>query len=93
LYIDPEHEILRLFADLLKGLKGQTAQDFLRELLIVSQVEIVTDKKDLEATTFSGLYAFVDMAPGSKCPRCWQWEETTHADGLCKRCASIITKL
>ena len=91
-YIDPEHETLRLFDDLLKSLKDQTAQDFLREFLIVSQVEIVTDKNDLEATTLSGLYARVDTARGVKCPRCWQWEETIHADGLCKRCAAIVDK-
>ena len=74
LYIDPEHETLRLFNDLLKSFKGQTAEDFLREFLIVSQVAIVADKKDLEATTLSGLYAHVGTADGVKCPRCWQWD-------------------
>ena len=92
LYIDPEHETVQLFDDLLKNLKGQAPQDFLREFLIVSQIEIVSDKKGLEATTLSGLYASVDTARGVKCPRCWQWEETKHADGLCKRCAAIVGK-
>ena len=92
LYIDPEHETVQLFDDLFKNLKGQAPQDFLREFLIVSQVEIVSDKKGLEATTLSGLYASVDTARGVKCPRCWQWEETKHADGLCKRCAAIVGK-
>ena len=92
LYIDPEHETLRLFDDLLKNLKGQTAEDFLREFLIVSQVEIVADKKDLEATTLSGLYARAETARGTKCPRCWQWEETKNAHGLCNRCAEIVEK-
>ena len=41
IYIDPEHETLRLFDDLLKNLKGQSAEDFLREFLIVSQVEML----------------------------------------------------
>ena len=92
LYIDHENETLRFFDDLLKELKGQTPQDFLCEFFIVSQVEIVTDKKDLEATTLSGLYASVDTACGIKCPRCWQWDETKHKDGLCKRCAAIVDK-
>lgn len=29
-------------------------------------------------------------AKGTKCPRCWKYEETTHPDGLCHRCAEII---
>ncbi len=90
LYIDPEHETLRFFSELINNLNGSTPEDFLREFLIVSQVQIVTDKKDLEATTMSGLYALVETARGTKCPRCWQWEETKHKDGLCSRCASIV---
>jgi Isoleucyl-tRNA synthetase len=92
LFIDQENETLQLFDDLLKSLNDQSPQDFLREFLIVSQVEIVTDKKDLEATTFSGLYASVGTARGAKCPRCWQWEETKHPDGLCSRCEAIVAK-
>lgn len=31
-------------------------------------------------------------AKGTKCPRCWKYEETSHADGLCRRCACVIEK-
>lgn len=90
LYIDPEHETLRLLDDLFNNLNDQTPHDFLREFLIVSQVELVQDKKGLESTTLSGLYTLVSTAHGVKCPRCWQWEETKHKDGLCSRCAAIV---
>ncbi len=29
-------------------------------------------------------------AKGTKCPRCWKYEETDHPDGLCHRCAHVI---
>jgi isoleucyl-tRNA synthetase len=92
LYVDPEHETLRLLLDLFNNLQGQSPQDFLREFLIVSQVELVADKNNLEATTLSGLYASVTTARGVKCPRCWQWEETKHLHGLCARCAAIVDR-
>jgi isoleucyl-tRNA synthetase len=92
LFIDPEHETLRLLLDLLNNLHDQTPQDFLREFLIVSQVELATEKDGLEATILSGLYASVTTARGVKCPRCWQWEETKHPQGLCTRCAAIVDK-
>jgi isoleucyl-tRNA synthetase len=92
LYIDPEHETLRLLLDLLNNLHDQTPQDFLREFLIVSQVELVTEKNGLDATTLSGLYASITTARGVKCPRCWQWEDTKNPHGLCARCAAIVDK-
>ncbi len=92
LYMDPDNETLGLFNDLLKALNSQTAQDFLKELLIVSQVDIIQDKKDLESTVLAGLYALVETARGVKCPRCWQWEESDEPHGLCKRCSIIVSK-
>lgn len=92
LYIDPEHETSRHLLDLLNNLNDQKPEDFLREFLIVSQVELVSDKKNLEATTLSGLYAVITTARGIKCPRCWQWEESKHPQGLCTRCATIVGK-
>jgi isoleucyl-tRNA synthetase len=91
IYIDPENETLALFVDLLKGLHNQTAQEFLKELLIVSKIEIADDKKGLEATTLTGLYALVTTADGVKCPRCWQWEKSDDPHGLCSRCSRIVS--
>ncbi|MBQ6435609.1 MAG: hypothetical protein IJJ09_06375 [Synergistaceae bacterium] len=27
---------------------------------------------------------------GSKCPRCWKYEEHPNEHGLCKRCAKVL---
>ena len=29
-------------------------------------------------------------AKGTKCPRCWRYEESHHHDGLCSRCAHVV---
>jgi isoleucyl-tRNA synthetase len=31
------------------------------------------------------------FAPGSKCPRCWKYSETPGEDGLCPRCAGVLS--
>lgn len=31
-------------------------------------------------------------AKGTKCPRCWKYEETHHPDGLCDRCARVVSE-
>ena len=35
----------------------------------------------------------VTEARGEKCPRCWMHSEESGADGLCKRCASVISQM
>ncbi|MBO5836779.1 MAG: isoleucine--tRNA ligase [Oscillospiraceae bacterium] len=35
----------------------------------------------------------VTEARGEKCPRCWMHSEKANADGLCERCASVISKM
>ncbi len=62
----------------------------LRELLIVSQVELVgTDGNALEIVA--------EHAAGQKCARCWNWSESTGAStefpGACARCAGILAQL
>ena len=34
----------------------------------------------------------VEHAKGHACPRCWNYTESEHEDGLCDRCASILDK-
>ncbi len=35
----------------------------------------------------------VTEAKGTKCPRCWMHSEAANAEGLCPRCASVISKM
>ncbi len=39
-----------------------------------------------------GIAVRVSPAKGTKCPRCWRYEETHRDDGLCCRCASVLTQ-
>jgi len=65
----------------------------LQELCVVSQVTLVSSAEGLQATELTGVTARVSVAPGVKCPRCWRWQESTAADGLCDRCRKIMTSL
>ena len=44
-------------------------------------------------SNFPGLTVAVSEALGTKCPRCWMHSVTTHEDGLCARCAAVVSKL
>ena len=94
---------LRVFIDLkfkdkdslggfFRTLRGQdqSTEQFLKELMIVSQVEIVKSKDGLEKTELPGLFAKVEKADGQKCPRCWHWSESKNKDHLCDRCEKIV---
>jgi isoleucyl-tRNA synthetase len=35
----------------------------------------------------------VSEAKGEKCPRCWMHSEKANAEGLCPRCAEVVSKL
>ncbi len=37
-----------------------------------------------------GIAVHVSLAKGSKCPRCWRYEETHREDGLCCRCGHVM---
>jgi isoleucyl-tRNA synthetase len=89
LYIDASHEKIKSFFMALED-KGESVEEFLKEYLIVSQVTIVQDASNLEETELQGLFARVEHANGTKCPRCWQWDISTDPDGLCKRCQKIV---
>lgn len=72
--------------------RGETIESFLQELCIVSKIEFTEAVDELPQSSLAGVFASVEHAAGSKCPRCWQWQETTQADGLCDRCAAIVAK-
>ena len=42
---------------------------------------------------FPNLTVGVSEAKGVKCPRCWMHSENANAEGLCPRCAAVVSKL
>ena len=74
--------------DALKGLD-------LAELFIVSAVEVCSaapaDARPGES--FPGVAVTAEAAPGVKCPRCWIHSTEADADGLCPRCARVVSFL
>jgi isoleucyl-tRNA synthetase len=92
IYLDRDQLGFNVLDDFKKQLerKNQTLQDFFREFLIVSQFDIVDTKNDLAPSIFEGLSIKVEQAKGEKCPRCWQWQKSSHVDNLCDRCEKII---
>ena len=68
-------------------------EQFLAEFCIISSVDVVVDSAQglLLPSKMEGLHLLVEHARGVKCPRCWQWQETSHADGLCERCYAIVS--
>ena len=46
-----------------------------------------------QGTNFPGLTVGVSEAKGVKCPRCWMHSESVHIEGLCDRCAAVVSKL
>ena len=68
----------------------------LAELFIVSSVAVESAPEG--ATTgagaaFPGLKIGVMEARGTKCPRCWMHSEQADENGLCPRCAGVVSRL
>jgi len=67
----------------------------LAELFIVSAVAVAgaapADARRSES--FPGVAVAADPAPGVKCPRCWVLSTEADADGLCPRCAKVVSFL
>jgi isoleucyl-tRNA synthetase len=92
LHIDLPSPRKLVWEHFLKDLKasGQDLVSFLKEFMIISQVNIVDHKKDLEPTMVEGLYVRIDHAEGDKCPRCWNWEKSFNEYKLCRRCQEVL---
>lgn len=71
--------------------RDESIESFLQELCIVSKITFVEKSEGLDQTSLAGVFARVEHAAGTKCPRCWQWHVTEHVDGLCDRCTSVVT--
>ena len=92
IYIDPQADyanVLQAFFTKMNE-SGESPESFLKELLIISQCTIAITKDNLEETELKGLFARVEHADGTKCPRCWQWDVSGDPDGLCRRCEKIV---
>lgn len=92
IYIDSEAPFASLFNDFVTDVKklGQAPEQFFKEFVIVSDFKISSQQGDLPVSSYPGLYVVVSRATGIKCPRCWQWQESTHEHGLCDRCQAVL---
>jgi isoleucyl-tRNA synthetase len=86
--------------DLLAQLRP--VQDGLREIFIVSQLELapfaaVPSKVSYRSSTFTDLAIQVSQARGGKCPRCWVFSQKIGADpkhpDVCPRCAQVLRQI
>ena len=68
----------------------------LADLFIVSAVDVKTDAALYETaaeTPVAGVRVLVSEAEGEKCPRCWKHTLSPDAEGLCPRCARVVSFL
>ena len=68
----------------------------LAEICIVSAVDWAAAEEGAEVGTgdnYADLTIGVSEAKGAKCPRCWMHSEAANEEGLCPRCAGVISKL
>ena len=83
----PEWHVLQPF--FVTVAKQLPVEQFLQEWFIVSAVE-VTQALVEDTTLLPWAHVTAYRCGGVKCPRCWQWTASTHADGLCKRCVGVV---
>ena len=62
--------------------------DNLAQWLMVRRVEFTQD----ELKAYEACQVAVEKAVGHVCPRCWNYTESEHEDGLCDRCAAVLEK-
>jgi len=68
----------------------------LAEIFIVSSCDWETAPEGATVgagANLAGLTVGVTEARGAKCPRCWMHSEEADENGLCKRCASVISQM
>ena len=73
-------------------------KDFLPTLLIVSQVEVISDSLPASLKTgVAGLEVLVDRAVGGKCSRCWTYSVQVGQDKryptVCARCSAALQEI
>ena len=79
-----------------EALKAACAGLNLAEICIVSSCDfeaVAEGATTGTGTNFSDLTIGVTEARGVKCPRCWMHSEAAGVDGLCPRCAGVISRL
>ncbi len=68
----------------------------LAEICIVSAVDWAQPEEGAQVgtgTNFADLTIGVSEAKGEKCPRCWMHSLDANAEGLCPRCAAVVSRL
>ena len=68
----------------------------LAEVCIVSAVDWANPEEGAEVGTganYADLTIGVSEAKGEKCPRCWMHSLDANAEGLCPRCAAVVSRL
>ena len=68
----------------------------LPDLFIVSGVDISLERELYEQgtdTAINGWRVLISEAKGQKCPRCWKHNLSPNEDGLCPRCAEVVSRL
>ncbi len=90
IYCSPQlrADLAALYANIEHSVQGIDA--FFKEFFIASAVTFVDTPEGLEKTQCAELFVKAEHATGQKCPRCWQWEVTTHVDTLCQRCSQLV---
>ena len=68
----------------------------LAEICIVSACEWADAQEGAEVgcgVNYPALTIGVSEAKGEKCPRCWMHSVHANAEGLCPRCAAVISQM
>ena len=79
-----------------EALKAACAGLNLAEICIVSSCDFEAVAEGATVGTganFADLTIGVTEARGEKCPRCWMHSEQADGNGLCPRCAGVVSRL
>ncbi|EJX01245.1 Isoleucyl-tRNA synthetase, partial [gut metagenome] len=79
-----------------ESLKNACQDVNLAEICIVSTCDWAEPEDGAEVgqgVNFPALTIGVSEAKGTKCPRCWMHSRQANAEGLCPRCAAVVSKL
>lgn len=95
--ITPEYRDYALFVEFVHQARarGEDAALVMQELFVVSNVRLWIGDEAMQTThaVTGGLWGHVEHAQGVKCPRCWKWQMSHHADGICDRCTEVVRTL